>query len=375
MLRIQKVTTVEEFRQLATVWDELLDRSAGKTIALTWDWLSAWWEVFGRDRELNILVVRDEDHVIAIAPLLKRTVQRYSFLPFCRLEFLASGEAEAEETCSPYLDFIISKGREPEAVSLIARYLREHDDDWDEILLAAMPAASPNLPLMAQSSVADSLNVQPVSTEPALYLELPDIYADFVDRLSPSLKREIRKDRRVAAAKGYRFRVIDDPGGFQDGFRTLIGLHQSRWTSRGEPVVFGNPRFRRFHELLAERILSKRWLKLFILEVAGEPIAALMAFTFGDRVILYQSGFRAGCRTLFHPGSAVRDMAIEWSIAEGYKEWDFLRTQPGSYKYRWTSQARYLTCTRVSRFQSKEIVYATASRVIDSIRHIRRALT
>src|SRR5262249_14254985 len=312
---------------------------------------------------------------IAIAPLLGRVVQRYSILPFTRLELLASGEEEVEEICSEYLDFIIAKGREEEACRAIVRYLRDHDHEWDEILLAALPGNSPTLRLLGSNAASESLQVQPVSTDLALYLELPDNYTEFLQGLGTSLKREIRKDRRTAASKGHRFRVIDDPREFDEAFAILIKLHQSRWNSRGEPGVFGNARFRAFHELLAGRLLGRDRLKLFVLEVGGEPIAALMAFTYDRKVLLYQSGFLAGRRVLLHPGSAIRDMAIEWSIAQGYTEWDFMKTQPGSYKYRWSSQGRELAAIRISRPQYKETIHIAASRVIDGLKHIRRALT
>jgi len=375
MLTIQKITTLDPFRALQHAWDDLLIDSSSNTIALTWDWLWTWWEVFGRDRELNVLVIRDENEIVAIAPLLKREIQRYSLLQFTRLEFLASGEEEEEEICSEYLDFIVRRGREAECSQSIVRYLRDHDEDWDEVLLAAVPGNSPNLPLIGENADAESLRVQSVSTDLALYLELPDSYSGFVNMLSPSLKREIRKDRRLLAAKGHRFRVIDNPGEFEEGLATLARLHQSRWTSRGEPGVFSNSKFKAFHESLAGRLLRKGRLKLFVLDVAGEPIAALMAFTYEKKALLYQSGFLAGSRVLFHPGTAIRDLAIEWSIGEGYTEWDFMKTQPGSYKYRWTSQAREITAVRMSRSHSKETIHCAASRVIDGLKQIRRALT
>src|SRR5215813_12630577 len=276
MLTIERTTSIQDFSRMAQVWDDLLARSASNTIALTWDWLWTWWEVFGSDRELSILVVRDGEEIIAIAPLLGRVVQRYSILPFTRLELLASGEEEVEEICSEYLDFIIAKGREEEACRAIVRYLRDHDHEWDEILLAALPGNSPTLRLLGSNAASESLQVQPVSTDLALYLELPDNYTEFLQGLGTSLKREIRKDRRTAASKGHRFRVIDDPREFDEAFAILIKLHQSRWNSRGEPGVFGNARFRAFHELLAGRLLGRDRLKLFVLEVGGEPIAALM---------------------------------------------------------------------------------------------------
>src|SRR5262245_56250139 len=137
MLKVEKVTTIEGFRELEAVWDRLLQQSASNSITLTFDWLSTWWEIFGEGRELYILVVRDGEMVIGIAPMGKRLVQHYGLLPFRRLEFLASGEEEADEICSDYLDFILQAGRESEALKAILESIYEAQD-WDEILLTDM---------------------------------------------------------------------------------------------------------------------------------------------------------------------------------------------------------------------------------------------
>jgi hypothetical protein len=51
---------VVEFRQdadlqdLAADWNKLLDTSASKTIFLTWEWMAAWWAVYGVQGELRM---------------------------------------------------------------------------------------------------------------------------------------------------------------------------------------------------------------------------------------------------------------------------------------------------------------------------------
>ena len=134
-LNIEIVINEDEFAALAKEWNQLLEQSASNTLTLTYEWLSSWWEVFGEGRELYILLVRDGEELIGIAPMLKRTVQHYGVLPFRRIEFLASGEEEADEICSDYLDFILLRGRETEALDCKMRNIYEIDTDWDEVLL------------------------------------------------------------------------------------------------------------------------------------------------------------------------------------------------------------------------------------------------
>ncbi|HEY6331603.1 MAG TPA: hypothetical protein VI756_19920, partial [Blastocatellia bacterium] len=169
MISIRKVTTQAEFDGLEPVWNSLLESSASKTIALTWEWQSTWWAVFGRKgRELNILVTSQNGEIVGIAPLLKRSVLHYGLL-FTRLEFIGTGEDEAEEICSEYLDFIIRHGLEADVTAAIMRYVREVDDSWDEIALEAIDAASESPAKIISSQNGSSAQARVVSKEAGSY--------------------------------------------------------------------------------------------------------------------------------------------------------------------------------------------------------------
>ncbi|HKV42167.1 MAG TPA: GNAT family N-acetyltransferase [Blastocatellia bacterium] len=372
MITVEKITSAEGFRELKPVWNPLLAQSESDTISLTWEWLTAWWAVFSTGRQLNILVVRDGQEVIALAPLIHRTVQHYGLLPFRRLELLASGEDEDDEICSEYLDFILRRGRETEAMEAIVDFLR-NQDDWDELLLKNLSGSSPALLRLLTWPEELLANGQVPDSKPGVFIPLPASHSQFLDGISKSLRREIRKARRTAASQGYQFRVIDGVDGFEESFELLIGIHQSRWSARGKPGVFASPKFLKFHRLLAPKLIENGWLKLFVLRIAGKPVAALYAFTYGNKVHLYQSGFLSGQSSVANPGTLIRDFAIEWAIGAGYKEWDFLKAEAGSYKFRWSGNTREIVNFRLAQPRSKELIYATTTRVMDGLRHIRRA--
>ena len=51
-------------------WRALLDSADTAEIFQTHEWMSTWWEVFGRssERELFIITIRDGGHLIGLAP-------------------------------------------------------------------------------------------------------------------------------------------------------------------------------------------------------------------------------------------------------------------------------------------------------------------
>src|SRR6516165_4094560 len=86
-LDVERISDPVRFAALRPEWDELLDASAA-AIFTAWEWLYPWFHRLGRNRELQILTVRnDGGDLVGIMPLslerrpvLGRSVQRLSFL-------------------------------------------------------------------------------------------------------------------------------------------------------------------------------------------------------------------------------------------------------------------------------------------------------
>ncbi len=374
MITVNKITTRDGLEGLKPVWNSLLAESAANSITLTWEWLTTWWDVFGADRELNILVASDREQVIGIAPLLKRTVQHYGLLPFRRLELLASGEDEADEICSDYLDFIIRNGREEETVKALLDYLFKTDSDWDEILLTDLAAESRNLPALKSLCEATGTKCEVMRDQIGTYLSLPGDWEELVGGLSQNFRRKIQKDRRTLAAAGGSLQIIDSNEGFDEAFDALIRLHQQRWTGRGEPGVFASEKFTRFHKMVAPKLLDKGWLQLFIVNYQGEPVSALYAFTYNRKMYYYQGGFSEAKSALTSPGTLVQSYAVETAIQMGLCEYDFLKGGESGYKTKWGGQTRSIIQMRLAQADSKEVLYSTTTRVLDGLRSIKRVL-
>lgn len=372
MLTVTRTTDFDGLTQLQAVWNELLARTASNTIALTWEWLATWWQVFNDNRELFILVVRDGDEVIGIAPLLKRQAQHYG-VSYWRLEFLASGEEVADEICSPYLDFMLHRGREAEALEAIINYLRESAAGWDEIVLSSMLAESPNVALLESISAACGLHYSATEQESAYYLPLITDWEAQLAQSSRPLRQKIRREQRAAEANGVVWRIADQSDNFAENFEILVNLHQARWTSRGEPGVFASKKFTAFHQRLAPQLLEQGWVKLFILFIADAPVSALYTFVYNQKVFYYQSGLAPVESNLFSPGTLNLSYAQEKAIEWGLTEWDFLQGGQ-AYKARWHTQPRPLVQVRLARPQAKELLYNATAQGLQVLRQVKKSL-
>ncbi|HEX8889979.1 MAG TPA: GNAT family N-acetyltransferase [Pyrinomonadaceae bacterium] len=374
MITVEKVLTREGFSGLASVWNPLLRESASDTLFLTHEWLSVWWEVFGGKRELYILLVRDGEELIGIAPLLRKEVRHYGLLPFRRLEFLASGEDQADEVCSEYLDFILRRGRELEALEHVFRTLRANSAEWDELLLTNVSADSTNLALLEKICEAAGINSSVLHKQNSSYLTLDTDFESYLARLGKKFQSNLRRERRVAEKHGGHLRIIDSIDGFEENFETLISLHQACWTERGEPGVFASERFTRFHKAVAPVILRNGWLRLYVYLLGDEAVSALYAFAYNQKLFYYQSGFAGRRAPLYSPGTLIQSHAIEDAVKSGFREFDFLTGEEHGYKAKWGAQQREVLQLRLAQSQSKEVVYKTTTKLVAGLRHFKRSL-
>src|SRR5207245_5272247 len=116
---IHIVDSAGEFAALRSEWSELLASSSSDCLFLTWEWLHTWWRHLGKERRLFIVTVRSASQLIAIAPF---TSDRAWIGPLSipRLEFAGSGTVGSD-----YLDIIIRRGCESEALQALAEFLAD----------------------------------------------------------------------------------------------------------------------------------------------------------------------------------------------------------------------------------------------------------
>ena len=118
---VEVIADAAGFTALRPEWGELLQASDADCLFLTWDWLHTWWKHLAAGRKLHLLAVRRGNQLLAIAPFAVRPRQPGRLLPFPALEFLGTGAVGSD-----YLDLIIRRGAEEEALQSIAGHLAEN---------------------------------------------------------------------------------------------------------------------------------------------------------------------------------------------------------------------------------------------------------
>ena len=332
---VSEITTADALARLEGEWGALLEASAVPTIFLTWEWLSTWWKRLGGARRLSVIAVRRADELIALAPLSVVEPEMTRLSPFPALEFLGTGSVGSD-----YLDLVIARGREDEAIDALADHLARRGLP---LRLGQLRRSSSSAAALAARLVSRRwLAVErPGDVCPFITLEgrTWEAYLASLDGHHRSnFRRRLKAFENVLEMRVERART---PAECRGALATLFTLHGRRWTDRGGSTAFHSAALRAFHEEWAVLALARGWLRLYVMRMGAMPVAALYAFRHGEAFSFYQIGFDPDCAR-YGPGQVLVGLAIKVAFEEGARVFDFLHGDE-RYKFDWARDAAGLT--------------------------------
>jgi CelD/BcsL family acetyltransferase involved in cellulose biosynthesis len=291
IIKFSMLSSESEFNSLREPWNDLLSQSDLASVAQTWEWQRNWWDIYGKDRQLNIIVGRENDKIVGIAPFstTKQKRKRAGFIPYKTIYYLSTGVVSGRNVVSEYLDFIVCMERRREFVSGVLKWLVQYMD-WDEILIESVSAESDLPALMKEGSAFLNLRFEITKDLPSVLIKLPQSWSVYLETADSTLRYKINRGRREFEKVKGKYERIDDEGGLADAFLELERLHQHRWESRGGAGAFSDPKWREFHRRFILFAHRNGWLRLSFLLLDGKAVSANYNFAFHEKIHFFQSG-------------------------------------------------------------------------------------
>jgi perosamine synthetase len=163
---------------------------------------------------------------------------------------------------------------------------------------------------------------------PAL-LPGPDGWDGFLAARGRKLRKQLRRiDRRIADHGDLRYRL----GGVPD-LDTLFSLHEAVFGSDSRFLEHAG-----FHRDFAEVARARGWLRMWLLELDGRPLAAWYGFRYAGIEFDYQGG-RDPDWERYSVGTALLAHAIRAALDDGVEEYRLLRGAE-AYKQRFATHDR-----------------------------------
>ena len=263
----ERSPTIEELGDadgLRAQWSRLAQRS--RRIFATQEWVDAWWRHHGEGREAVTLGCYDADGVlIAIVPLCVARER-----PIRVARFAGYGPSDENGAIGAPQD---APAALPAAIASWGR---------GGVLLADR--------LVGDVDWAGAMHGTELGRESSPVIDLAgQDWEEYLASRSSNFRSQVRrKERKLVRDEGLCYRLCDDPERLDADLSTLFSLHRARWGSERSGAYDGARG--RFHRDFAATALERGWLRLWIAEVRGEPIAAWHGFRFADAELYYQFG-------------------------------------------------------------------------------------
>ncbi len=262
---------LERAPDLATVrddWNRLAESSAN--VFSTWEWADTWYRHFGAGVRLAVAIGRGPDGAPrALLPLCVTHVQSLRLV-----RFIGFGPSDQlGPLCAPVdLPAATSGLRRHVADNLGSSGLFLGERLWgaDRLgdglgAITLRRAASPMLPVSGRS------------------------FDEFLASRSRNFRDQVRRrERKLARGHRLEYRLTDDPNRLDEDMRTMMRLHWARWSHRQSSAFSGQRES--FHLEFAKRALENGWLRLWTMELDGNPVAAWYGLRYAGIESYYQAG-------------------------------------------------------------------------------------
>lgn len=377
-IEIEVVGDASRFLSLHDEWDSLVG-AAVVTIFQTFDWQWLWWKYFGKRLQLHILLFRQGDTLIGIAPLYVDVYSALGVELYRQLRFVGGGTRDwhsqwnlAEYGPSDYLDIIALPGFESEVGDTFLAYVRA--ETWlDEANLENIPengvlmsAVVPQLRLRGYQFSLLQDHVCPRITIPASLEE-------YTHKLRSSVRHRLSQARRAYTNEGlFELRSVQSREEMEEAFDDLVRLHQLRWNRLGYPGMFADNRFRGFLKEVVERFLEKGWLWFKTAQANSSCIAARLGFQFKGCLNDFIAGFDEESPVAKRrPGLALLLSMIDDAIQRRMCTVNLIRGYE-TYKYEFTSEVTHNWKVVVPNPYSQRLLRVRWHRVLDYLEFLFR---
>lgn len=333
-LAVSVVVNGGSLAALRSEWTDLLLETPRPSVFLSWEWMTAWFQEFNPARmSLRVLLVRRvaDGTLVGLAPLCESAAR--GPLTVRTLSFMGTGVG------ADHLTVLARTGAETRVRAAVADWLLS-DDRWDVLEFPRLDDDTEQWLKRAVGAFDRELASVSRTADICPYVALPGSWEDFLRGLRSDSRKDLgRRWRRLREQGDVAIERVQEPEHLERAWGVLLRLHDERRQIAGGRSAFTAPRSLAFHRVFLERAAERGWLRLYLMRVGNQYVAAEYCLSLGRRVVDLQTGFDAAW-SRFGVSTLLLSHAIQEAIVEGATEFDFLRGGEVYKQQRWAAALR-----------------------------------
>ncbi|MGH7847282.1 MAG: GNAT family N-acetyltransferase [Candidatus Binatia bacterium] len=331
MLQIECIEEEGRFLDLKEDWNALHRRAASASFFLSHVWARCSWRELRQKHEMRIVAVRDHNHLVAVAPLMKSRLFSRG-LPMGQLSFMEHPESQAGD--------ILFDGTESsvEAVRLVLSLLRgERAPDWQLLSLDKIPPSSPSLHHLSRLAQFLGFRYEMKSVHSAPVICLAGGWEEYLKSRTPRFRKTLRnvsnRIGRLGRVEANRYTGRDQT---REAVDKLFSVSDSSWKASDGIAITSSAGRRRFFADLCADPEAAQALQIWILQADGAPLASEIQIKDRDTVYALRSDFDERYAD-YSPGSYLQGEILKQLSSEGCSEYN-MGVGRNAYKTRWANQ-------------------------------------
>lgn len=310
-----EISEFEEFKKLRSGWNALLSASGCDVPFLRHEWLVDWWEHFGSEGRLAVIMVMRDGEPVLAAPLME-VCNASSWPRVVKLQSMTNYHS--------YHYHIIVRPDEPGALESFWAYLRTRRRKWDLLELQSVPADAGFCGELKRIVKQDGRDAEIWQGGASPFLRLTGTWDEYYGTLKSKFRSNMRnRTKRLGELGETRCEVLTGAGeigsSLNDGFR----IEQMGWKGEKGSAMACVPEVAGFYRKWAQTAAREGWLRLSFLNVDGRRVAFDYSMLYNNKVYCMKIGFDPEFSP-YSVGQILSSEMIRSCFEEGVSEYDFL---------------------------------------------------
>jgi CelD/BcsL family acetyltransferase involved in cellulose biosynthesis len=329
---VETVLTESGLDRLEADWNRLSEAAEHPNVFMTYGWYRAWCRRQIRDQsgghfEPYVLVLKQAATVVGIAPFARRVA--VGLLRVRKLEFVTYH--------SDYNDLVL--GADPaEQSKAVMRFLACVAGQWDVIDFRDLRDTGDTFAHIGNSVALAGLSYKVLpEVERCPYMPIDKPWSEMMMQHSRSTRRAYRRFTDMKR-EGLRARIVENPQQEPGLLDQLIAVEAQKHVG-GELSQPFLGIFPEVFQSLFDTLGPLGWIVVTLLEWKDRAVAWQILYRCGKSLWGYSTAYDHTFSSI-SPGTALVSEVVDYSLARGIEEFDFLRGSE-TYKMRWVVGFHY----------------------------------
>lgn len=266
-MQVHVISEYDDFVALQGVWENVLKRSRDDTIYLTHEWFRCWWLSYGQGKQLSVILIKDRDDVIGIAPFYAVKGLYRRLIPVREVRFCVN-------EMSPRVNFVAVRDREEVVVRSVLEYLCDRRQSWDILRLSKLHAGSFTYEVLQRVLCEKKLLARMSESYKCPYFYADGTWDAYYKDRPASLRKRMRNTlNRVTRFGDVVIEKIEEKDRLDAALRTIYAVSGRSWKHAVGKSLLKRKSQLAFYDHITRRMGEKGWIRVWLLKSRGRCLA------------------------------------------------------------------------------------------------------